>query len=236
MHKVQNSLTATDHQPTFACYVGRCWRIYSLVIFSLRIEPGAWSIVSSECNIRKGSDRSEWFITKLWANQVVVGVWVLRAKISKQPSPQGVTAQTSNIDKLYGVLMTLWGRITIGFILSFIIHSFIHRRFLVQDGPLASLSGFLWSHTYRPTVGLLWTSDQPVAEASTYTGQHNIQTSMPQTGFNPRPQQPSGRWDRLTIGWQSRMIGRFMNSDLERMWVRDLAFVWRDWVRQKNSG
>jgi hypothetical protein len=26
------------------------------------------------------------------------------------------------------------------------------------------------------TVGLLWTSDQPVAKASTYTGQHNIET------------------------------------------------------------
>jgi hypothetical protein len=26
----------------------------------------------------------------------------------------------------------------------------------------------------RHTVGLLWTSDKPVAEASTYTGQHNI--------------------------------------------------------------
>jgi hypothetical protein len=26
------------------------------------------------------------------------------------------------------------------------------------------------------TVGLLWTSGQPVAEASTYTGQHNIET------------------------------------------------------------
>jgi hypothetical protein len=30
------------------------------------------------------------------------------------------------------------------------------------------------NHTIRRTVGLLWTSDQPVAEASTYTGQHNI--------------------------------------------------------------
>jgi hypothetical protein len=30
--------------------------------------------------------------------------------------------------------------------------------------------GFLITHT----VGLLLTSDQPVAEASTYTGQHNI--------------------------------------------------------------
>jgi hypothetical protein len=31
-----------------------------------------------------------------------------------------------------------------------------------------------WSHTIRHTVGLLCTSDQPVAEASTYTGQHSI--------------------------------------------------------------
>jgi hypothetical protein len=35
----------------------------------------------------------------------------------------------------------------------------------------------------RHLLGLLWTSDQPVANASTYTGQHNtetqIQTSMP---------------------------------------------------------
>jgi hypothetical protein len=30
------------------------------------------------------------------------------------------------------------------------------------------------THTVRHTVGLLWTSDQPVTEASTYTGQHNI--------------------------------------------------------------
>jgi hypothetical protein len=35
--------------------------------------------------------------------------------------------------------------------------------------------GVSWSHTYRHTVGLFWTSDQPVAETSTYTGQHNIQ-------------------------------------------------------------
>jgi hypothetical protein len=41
-------------------------------------------------------------------------------------------------------------------------------------------SGFLdltHTHThivYIHAVGLLWTSDQPVAETSTYTGQHNI--------------------------------------------------------------
>jgi hypothetical protein len=32
------------------------------------------------------------------------------------------------------------------------------------------------SHTIRHTVGLIWTSDQSLAEASTYTGQHNIYT------------------------------------------------------------
>jgi hypothetical protein len=31
-----------------------------------------------------------------------------------------------------------------------------------------------WSRAFRHTVGLLWTSDQPVAETFTYTGQHNI--------------------------------------------------------------
>jgi hypothetical protein len=29
---------------------------------------------------------------------------------------------------------------------------------------------------FRHTVGLLWTSDQPIVEASTCTGQHNIET------------------------------------------------------------
>jgi hypothetical protein len=32
-----------------------------------------------------------------------------------------------------------------------------------------------WSY-FRHTVGLLWTSDQPVSETSTFTGQHNIET------------------------------------------------------------
>jgi hypothetical protein len=34
---------------------------------------------------------------------------------------------------------------------------------------IGPLSGFLWSHTIRHTVGLLWTSDQPVSETSTYS-------------------------------------------------------------------
>jgi hypothetical protein len=30
------------------------------------------------------------------------------------------------------------------------------------------------NHVQLDTVGLLWTSDQPIAETFTYTGQHNI--------------------------------------------------------------
>jgi hypothetical protein len=64
--------------------------------------------------------------------------------------------------------------------------SFIHSQALiVQGGPLAFLFRVSWSHTYKHTVGLLWTSDQPVAEASTYTGQHRRQTNMPSAGFEP---------------------------------------------------
>jgi hypothetical protein len=43
-------------------------------------------------------------------------------------------------------------------------------------------------------VGLLWTSDGPVAKASTYIGQHNAerrgQISMPKRDSKPRSQRP----------------------------------------------
>jgi hypothetical protein len=41
----------------------------------------------------------------------------------------------------------------------------------MQWFPLA-----FYTIVFRHTVGLLWTSDQPVADASTCTGQHNIKT------------------------------------------------------------
>jgi hypothetical protein len=50
---------------------------------------------------------------------------------------------------------------------------------------LLSVKVSVITHTIRHTVGLLWTSDQPVAETSTCTGQHNRQTSMPSTEFEP---------------------------------------------------
>jgi hypothetical protein len=60
------------------------------------------------------------------------------------------------------------------------------------------------THTIRHPVGLLWTSDQPVAETSTYTGQHNKQAYLPRAGFEPaipaakRPQ--TNFLDRAAIG------------------------------------
>jgi hypothetical protein len=38
----------------------------------------------------------------------------------------------------------------------------------------STIQVFLGHIQLTRTVGLLWTSDQPVAEASTYTEQHNI--------------------------------------------------------------
>jgi hypothetical protein len=56
------------------------------------------------------------------------------------------------------------------------IHSFIFLSFPTWNtGPLFGVS--VITHT-RHMVGLLWTSDQPVTEISTYTGQHNIQTQQ----------------------------------------------------------
>jgi hypothetical protein len=49
-------------------------------------------------------------------------------------------------------------------------HSFSCRSQLEHRAPFGV---YVMTHT-RHTVGLLWTSDQPVAEAATYTGQHNI--------------------------------------------------------------
>jgi hypothetical protein len=57
-------------------------------------------------------------------------------------------------------------------------------------------SGFLDHIQLKHTVGILWTSDEPVAEASIYTTQH-INTRdkhpCPQRDSNPPPQQLSCR-------------------------------------------
>jgi hypothetical protein len=75
--------------------------------------------------------------------------------------------------------------------------SFIFLYF--QTWNMGPFQGFCDHTCIRHTVGLLWTSDQPVAETSTCTGQHNIYLNTwdkhpcPERDSNPRPQQPSGR-------------------------------------------
>jgi hypothetical protein len=49
------------------------------------------------------------------------------------------------------------------------------RTFLTVEVFL-NHSGFIDHRQLTYTVGLLWTTDQPVAEASTYSEQHNIET------------------------------------------------------------
>jgi hypothetical protein len=66
------------------------------------------------------------------------------------------------------------------------IHSFIHFPVGCQPEHRAPFVVSAITHAIRHTVGLLWTSDQPIAEASTYTTyKHKRQTSMPRAGFKP---------------------------------------------------
>jgi hypothetical protein len=66
---------------------------------------------------------------------------------------------------------SMWGLISFKF---FFIHFFL--RIFLTVKVFLNHSGFLDHVQLTHTVGLLWTSDQPVAEASTYTGHHNIET------------------------------------------------------------
>jgi hypothetical protein len=59
-------------------------------------------------------------------------------------------------------------------------------------------------YTVRYVVGLPWTSDEPVAEASTYAEQHNIRINTRQTSMHALSNQaadalrlrPRGHWGR----------------------------------------
>jgi hypothetical protein len=87
------------------------------------------------------------------------------------------------------------------------IHSFPCSPQLEHRAPFGAS---VITHT-RHMVGLLWTSDQPVAETFTYTGQHNIYTLETnihaRSGTRPRDPsnqvaadlrlRPRGHWDRL---------------------------------------
>jgi hypothetical protein len=116
----------------------------------------------------------------------------------------------------------------------FFIHSFIHS-FTCAYSPRWTFGlpflGVSWSHAYRHTVGLLWTSDQPVAKYSTYTGQHNRQTSMPRAWFETataatkRPQTYALDRAATEIGGSELMgsikVGELLDrlSDYQLSWI-----------------
>jgi hypothetical protein len=66
-----------------------------------------------------------------------------------------------------------------------IIDEFIyhHQRLYSPYKDRGSLTHGTFRNLFRHSVGLLWTTDQPVSKACTYIGQHNTerrgQTSMP---------------------------------------------------------
>jgi hypothetical protein len=55
-----------------------------------------------------------------------------------------------------------------------VFHSFIHFPLGSQLEHRATFGVSVITYTIRHKVGFLCTSDQPVAEACTYTGQHNV--------------------------------------------------------------
>jgi hypothetical protein len=112
-------------------------------------------------------------------------------------------------------------------------------------GPWPNFFGF--SNVIRRVLGLLWTSDQPVAKASAYAGQHNterqIQTSMPWARFKPaipatkrpqtyaldtRPPGPtpssSGQWNvRLLLGDYTALYRRRLSSSYSPPWKPEFS-------------
>ena len=80
------------------------------------------------------------------------------------------------------------------------IHTYIYILFFFNLWPnspkwaqVATMLKFLdHTHTHTYSVGLLCTSDQPVAEAATYTTNTRDEHPCPQRGSNPRYQQSSG--------------------------------------------
>jgi hypothetical protein len=113
--------------------------------------------------------------------------------------------------------------------------SFIRSQALIsQDRPLASLLRVSWSHTYWHTVGLLWTSDQPITENSTYTGHRNILTQQTNihapSGIRTRDLsnqaaadhlRPRGHWDRKNL--HHRWIQFFEYSFVRCMYSASLV-------------
>jgi hypothetical protein len=72
-------------------------------------------------------------------------------------------------------------------------YSFIYFTVVPNLEHRAPFGVSVITHTVRHTVGPLWTSDQPVAEASTYTGQHKIQETNIHAPSGIRTRDPSNQ-------------------------------------------
>jgi hypothetical protein len=89
-------------------------------------------------------------------------------------------------------------------IMTYKCHSIVHSWYTVLVRTLAASHG-IFLYLCRHSVGLLWTSDQSVAKASTYTEQHKGEDKYPcfEPDSNPWSQRPSlrlrprGHWDWL---------------------------------------
>jgi hypothetical protein len=93
--------------------------------------------------------------------------------------------------------MSLWFNINIHEVMR-------HYFFSMAREPKSGLALLMFEVSqslFRYAGELFWTSDQPVAKASTYTGQHNTETERkypcPERDANPRSQQPSDQDLRL---------------------------------------
>jgi hypothetical protein len=86
----------------------------------------------------------------------------------------------------------------------------------ISEPCIALYWGFLITH--RHTVELLWTSDQPVAEASIYTENTRDKHSCPQRNSNPQTQKPSVR--RPTSYTELRPGSQYI-PQLNQNWVRE---------------
>jgi hypothetical protein len=86
---------------------------------------------------------------------------------------------------------------------------------MVLESALSPI--LLWTEVSLHTVGHPWTSDRPVAEASTYTGQHNIWT--PETNIYAR-------------GNRNRYPSNHVAADLRlrQHGHRNGHFIWSNWT------
>jgi hypothetical protein len=93
------------------------------------------------------------------------------------------------------------------------VHPSIHppNEATAQIGPcLLRFSILLFTHA----VGHLWTSDQPVAKASTYTGKHNTKTNVHAPSEIRTHDTSNQATDTYALGLEANGIGKDIQLDI----------------------